>query len=198
MKLMSARSKRAPKPPSSTKRLPASFTARSASIMPSSAPKSQCGFISMPSASKSRGVPQRRTSGLSFSSLPTGVESAGMFGVASSMLCSSSSAAARSAPNLAICSFISETSALAASASSFLPSPISLPIDLERALRFACSSSSLAIEARRDSSNSWKRAESHVWLRFFIAVATSSRCSRTNRMSSIAALSTCLIRLVSV
>ena len=83
MKLMMARSRRAPRPPSSVKRLPASLTARSASMMPRSEPKSQWGFASMPSAAKSRGVPQRRTSGLSFSSLPTGVVSDGMFGVES-------------------------------------------------------------------------------------------------------------------
>ncbi len=71
------------------------------------------------------GVPQRRTSGLSFSSSPTGVESAGMFGVRSRMSCSSESAASRLAETAASWSLISRTRSLAASALSFRRRPSS-------------------------------------------------------------------------
>ena len=188
MKLMRARSRRAPRPPSRMKRLAASFTARSKSMMPSSGPRSQCGFISKPSAAKSRGVPQRRTSGLSFSSSPTGVESAGMFGVRSSTSRRASSAASRSLPMTASSSLMARTRCLAASASSFWPAAIIWPIDFDVALRSACSASSFAMAARRVSSSSEKRDASHEAWRFFIASATASWLSRTNLMSSIVAL----------
>ena len=113
MKLMSARSRRAPRPPSRMKRLRASFTARSKSMMPSSGPRSQCGFIlSMPSAAKSRGVPQRRTSGCRPRSRPRAVVSAGMLGVRRSSARSSASASSRSVPMAAISSLMARTRSL--------------------------------------------------------------------------------------
>ena len=115
----------------------------------------------MPSASKSRGVPQRRTSGLSFSSSPTGVVSAGMFGVRSRMSCSSESAASRLAETAASWSLISRTRSLAASALSFSPAAIIWPMLLDVALRSACRASSSVMAARRASSSSEKRDASH-------------------------------------
>ena len=54
MKLISARSSRAPAPISTEKRAPDIFAARSKSRIPSAAPMSQCGFGSK---SNARGSP---------------------------------------------------------------------------------------------------------------------------------------------
>lgn len=61
-------------------------------------PKSQWACGSKPSAAKSRGVPQRRTSGLSFSSSPTGVVASTIFGMESMSASMAASASARASP----------------------------------------------------------------------------------------------------
>ena len=142
----------------------------------------------MPSAAKSRGVPQRRTSGLSSSSLPTGVESAGMFGVAMSRSRRAASASSRSRPTTSSWSLMARTRSLAASASSFFPCAIIWPMAFDAALRSACRASSWVMAARRASSSWEKRAASHEAWRFFIASATASWFSRTYLMSSMDAL----------
>ena len=77
MKLISARSSRAPAPISTANRAPDILVARSKSMMPSAGPRSQCGFGAK---SKARGSPCRRTSTLSAALAPTGTDSCGRLG----------------------------------------------------------------------------------------------------------------------
>ncbi len=78
MKLITARSSRAPRPFKKAKRAPVTFPARSKSKMPSSTPKSQWG---LGSKSNWRGSPQRLTSTFSASVGPMGTEEWGMLGI---------------------------------------------------------------------------------------------------------------------
>ena len=82
MKLISARSSRAPAPLSTANRAPDIRAARSKSRMPSAWPISQCGFGSK---SNVGGMPHRRTSWLSAVDAPTGTLSCGRFGSVSRM-----------------------------------------------------------------------------------------------------------------
>ena len=81
MKLMSARSSRAPAPSSTANRAPDIRAARSKSRMPSAVPTSQCGLGVNANAG---GAPHRRTSTLSAAEDPTGTLACGRFGMASS------------------------------------------------------------------------------------------------------------------
>ena len=97
-------------------------------------PKSQWACGSKPSAAKSRGVPQRRTSGLSFSSSPTGVVASGMFGMESMSVVAWRPRPRRGASPRAV-SFVVDLRArvsLVALASSVLPWPMSAPISFEQ------------------------------------------------------------------
>ncbi len=67
MKLISARSRRAPAPLSTANRAPEIFVARSKSMMPSAVPRSQCAFGSK---SNARGSPWRRASAIVRRGLP--------------------------------------------------------------------------------------------------------------------------------
>ena len=115
-------------------------------------PKSQWACGSKPSAAKSRGVPQRRTSGLSFSSSPTGVVTSTMFGMESMSASMAASASARASPRAVSFSLIWRTVSLVALASSVLPWPMSAPISFESLLRSACRASSSAMTSRRCTS----------------------------------------------
>ena len=78
MKFISARSSFAPMSQYTAKRAPVSLAARSRSSTPSSSPSSQCG---LGVKSNCGGAPQRRTSTLSASLLPTGTLSSGRLGI---------------------------------------------------------------------------------------------------------------------
>ena len=80
MNCSSARDSRASAPFRTTNRAPDSFAAASKSIRPSASPISKCSFGVKPSG-KSGGAPWRRTSTLSFSSLPSGTSSNGRLGI---------------------------------------------------------------------------------------------------------------------
>ena len=156
-------------------------------------PKSQWACGSKPSAAKSRGVPQRRTSGLSLSSSPTGVVASTMFGMESMSASMAASASARASPRAVSFSLIWRTVSLVALASSVLPWPMSAPISFDSLLRSACRASSSAMTSRRCTSRAVNcSGEKEAW-RFFIVSATSSRCSRTYLMSSMGRLSFTMI-----
>ena len=184
-KLSSARSRRAPWPPSTVKRLPESLLPRSKSRMSRSVPRSQWALNSKPSALKSRGVPQRRRSTFSVSSTPTGVAGQGMLGRCAMKSKRSSSISVRFSFRPSILSLTWRTASLAASASSLLPSFMRAPIFLDSALRVACSSSTSPITERRSSSSSKKRSRSQLAWRLAMASSTASGFSLTNLMSSM-------------
>ncbi len=152
IKLISARSRRAPASQYTANRAPVILAARSRSSIPSSGPKSQCAFAWKPN---SGGFPQRRISTLSASVLPIGTESCGMFGtpasiarkLSSTCFTFSSSAAIRS-PNPRICACFSAVST---------PCFFSLLISALSELRcaFNCSTSVSAVLRSRSSSRNF-------------------------------------------
>lgn len=160
-------------------------------MMLSSGPKSQCA---LGLKEKSGTCPQRRTSTFSESSLPRGTDSSGMLGIAAIRLWRSSSTFARSSSSDAILFLRSETSALAASASSFLPSRMRVPIASLSLLRLACNCSTCVMRSRRFLSSSTKRSRSQVTFREAIALSTRSRFSRTNLASNIISTFLCVFK----
>ena len=90
MNVTSARSRAAPAPHRTANRAPEIFAARSKSRMPSAGPRSQCACGSKSNAGVS---PQLRSTRFAVSSGPTGTDSCGRFGIASSS-CSTSLASA--------------------------------------------------------------------------------------------------------
>ena len=152
MNCSSARSSRASAPLSTTKRAPDSFAAASKSISPSASPMSKCSFGLKPSGNFG-GAPWRRTSTLSFSSLPTGTSASGRLGMAASSLSSAAPASRSAASSSGIVALRPATSARRsfAAAASFLA--IAAPISFEAALRRSCAFCSSRIAARRVSSS---------------------------------------------
>ena len=182
MNCASARCSRAAGPRRKTKREPESFAAVSKSS-PSGAPTSTWSFTAK---SKSRGVPQRRTSTFAVSSAPSGTPACGRFGSPiSSVLSSAWSASSRWA--LAFRSSpMPATSSSSAVASP--PLPLSCPICLDSALRRACSSSVRIWIVLRSDSSALKRATSRKvcgdW-RASSRATTAGRSLRKRLMSSM-------------
>ncbi len=88
MKLMSARSRRAPMPVNSRKPEPEIFAARSKSRSPRFVARSQCGFGAK---SNVRIVPHVRTTWFCVASEPGGTEGCGRFGIHAARFVDSSS-----------------------------------------------------------------------------------------------------------
>mmetsp|Transcript_60027 Transcript_60027/g.142064 ORF Transcript_60027/g.142064 Transcript_60027/m.142064 type:complete len:250 (+) Transcript_60027:134-883(+) len=182
MNCASARCRRATGPFRKVKREPDSLAPVSKS-RPSGAPRSTWSFTSK---SKLRGVPQRRTSMLPVSSVPSGTLSSGRLGTPISRWLSSCwIASSRSAPALSSSAML-PTSAICAVASS--PLPLAMPICLDSALRRACNSSVRVCTALRSASRALKRSTSrNGWgfLRAFRRSMTVSSSLRSWVMSSM-------------
>ncbi len=179
MKLMSARSSRAPVPRIRVKRDSAIFTPRSKSRMPRAVPTSQWG---RGSKENSRGSPQRRTSRLEFSSRPTGTDSWGMLGTHSTREASFSST---SLISFSSASIRSETCFISARRPSMSPPDrAASPISLETRLRRVRSSSASVVSPRRFTSRDSSSSRSSRLLRSASDLRTASGFSRMNFRSS--------------
>ena len=177
---MTLRSSREPRPLYTVKRAPEILWPRSKSRMSSFSPRSQWDNGSK---SNLRGSPQRRTSGLSASLLPTGTSSAGMLGMASMMVFNRASISRRRTSSAAILSPMARTSAIFSSA--FSPAFFSLPISLDAVLRSFFSASTCWVISRRSLSSA--RNSSRFSSPFLLRTAsiTFSGLSRTNFISNI-------------
>ena len=151
MKFASARSSRAPASQYTANRAPEIFAACSKFRMPSCSPNSQCGFGAK---SNARGVPHRRTSTLSSAVVPGGTLSAGRLGICCSTACICCSAAAASAVQRSISSFMDRVRSINSAASS--PFCFRLATSAEIWFRSAFKLSDCVIAARRVRSNSSK------------------------------------------
>ena len=156
---------------------------RSQSRIFKSSPRSQWAFGSK---SKARGVPQRRTSTLSFSSAPIGTESWGVFGRTVMMAVSWSSISANSASRDLMSVERVCMAAILSSAFSLLR--LAWAISAETVLRLALSSSTVT--------RIWRRfwSKSLIWFRVWVATprwaslaATASKSARIRLISSIEA-----------
>ena len=152
MNCSSAREAAPARPSSTTKRAPDSFAAASKSMRPSASPISKCSLGLNPSG-KLGGAPWRRTSTLSFSSLPSGVSSSGRLGIAASSASSAALACRSASSSSGIFAFASATSARKSSAATVSLRAIAAPICFEAALRRSCARCSSAIAFRRFSSS---------------------------------------------
>ena len=163
-----------------TKREPVSLTAAAKSRPECISPSVTW---SRTSKSNSRGVPQRLTSTLSFSSLPTGTSSAGKLGMVSAIsrisACKASSsafAASSSSPSLF-------TSRRKGSISS--PRAFAWPMDFDRELRSACRFSVLTCNTLRRSSRAPSLSTSSLKPRRASFSATASGSLRSRLGSSM-------------
>ena len=152
MNCSSARESRANAPFSTTNRAPDSFAAASKSIRPKASPISKCSFGVNPNG-KLGGAPYRRTSTLSFSSLPSGVSASGRLGISASAASSAAAASRSAASSSGIFAFTSATSERKSSAATVSLRAIATPICFEAALRRSWARSSAWIAARRFSSS---------------------------------------------
>ena len=180
MNWASARCSRARSPRRNEKRAPDTLAAVAKSSRPSASPTSVWSFGAKP---KVRGVPQRRTSTLSASERPTGVDAWVRLGRSSRKSRSPRWTRSSSPSRRFVSSPMPATSARIADASS--PRPFSAPICFDSALRFACRSCVRVWMSLRSSSSAVKRAASSVTPRLASPAATPARSVRRRLMSSI-------------
>ena len=152
MNCSSARESRANAPFNTTNRAPDSFAAASKSIRPKASPISKCSFGVNPSG-KLGAAPWRRTSTLSFSSLPSGVSASGRLGISASAASSAALNLSSAASSSGIVAFNPATSARKSSAATVSLRAIATPICFEAALRRSCARCNSVIAARRFSSS---------------------------------------------
>ncbi len=180
MNCASARCSRARSPRRNEKRAPETLAAVAKSSSPSASPTSVWSFGAKP---KVRGVPQRRTSTLSDSERPTGVDAWVRLGRSSRKSRSPRWTRSSSPSRRFVSSPMPATSARIADASS--PRPFSAPICFDSALRFACRSCVRVWMSRRSSSSAVKRPASSVTPRLASPAATPARSVRRRLISSI-------------
>ena len=182
MKLISARSRRAPAPMYTANRAPLNFVARSRSSIPSCSPTSQCG---LGSKLYFFGSPQVLTTSLFASEVPFGTSSRVRFGIraSDSRIRPSSTPAVKSrSSSLAFKDRVSSTSGVAS-----IPCFLSAPTSWLKSLRRALTVSACVIASRRAFSykrkSPSKTAGSAPRARSFSS--TNSRLDRTNPKSSM-------------
>src|SRR5471032_736810 len=176
-----ARSSRARRFLSTTKRAPDILLAAAKSISPVASPRSTW---SLGWKAKLRWLPVRRISTLPVSSMPSGTSSNGRLGSTSSAAVSSASSSAASASPFFSPSSRDATSAISASA--FSPLRLAMPICWLSALRLAWRVSLSVMAARRRASIARIPAESGARLRLFRPASKAAGFSRMKRMSCMA------------
>ena len=159
------------------KREPVSLTPISKS-KPRGSPRSTWSFTGK---SNTLGVPDVRTTTLPCSSAPTGTDSWGRFGTASSIVSISAWMASRRVAEESSSAFSPETSAMAASASACWPLPLNMPICLLTVLRLACISSVRIWRVLRSASSAVKAATSRNACGFFRVCRRATTESRSFR-----------------
>ena len=180
MKLIKARSNRAPAPKYNGNRAPVILAARSKSRIPSIWPKSQCALGSNPN---SGGSPTVVITGLSVSSFPFGTDACGRFGNPNRILSSCSCFAARFLSSSFI--WVATSRILVTRTSAFSPAFFISAIWSETTLRWCLRVSISCKIIRRSSSHFWNPFRSAVCPRAFIAFRTSDKFCLTNLISSI-------------
>ena len=181
MNWASARSSRASRPDSKTKRAPLRLAAVSKSISPSASPRSKCCFGSKANAGRS---PTRRSSTFAASSSPTGTSSNGRLGITSSAAVSASSAPFCSVSSSPSRCFIAPTLAMTSATSR--PSAFALPMSFDSALRSDCSVWASVCASRRRASRAIRNALSGARPRRARAASKASGLSRIQRISCMA------------
>ena len=194
MKAPSARSSRASAPFSTTKRAPEIFAAVAKSISPSRSPISKCcSGLLMPASFG--GSPTRRTSLLSFSSLPSGTSSSGRLGMTDSASRSLPSSSRSASSPLASCSLSAATSAISAFALASSLAALAAPISLDAELRRACASCSFVTWVRRASSSAISSADNGARPRFLSPASNAAGLSLIHLISNTSAFQSRLLGL---